>query len=94
MVAALVAAGSLAEEDSAIGAASPIVADSVVDLPAVEVAASQAVAFMAAVEASMEAVADSTGVAVVDFTAAVEAAFMAVVVDLTVAVGTAEATGN
>jgi len=50
MVAALVATGSLAEEDSAIGA------DSVVDLPAVEVAALQAVDFMAAVAASTEAV--------------------------------------
>src|SRR5260221_746614 len=63
-VAALVAAGSLAEEDSPTGAASPIVADSVVDLPAVEVAASQAVDFMAAVAASTEAV-DFTVVAAV-----------------------------
>jgi len=54
-VAALVAAGSLAEEDSPTGAASPIVADSVVDLPAVEVAASQAVDFMAAVAADTAA---------------------------------------
>jgi len=100
LVAALMVVGSqgadsMAGRDLEIGLASPTVADSVTALPAVEVAASQAAAFMAVVAASTEAV---------DFTVAVEAASMAVavvdstavaVVDSTaVAADMAVATGN
>jgi len=82
MVADLVAVDSPVEEDSAaIGAASPIAEDSVVALPAVEIAASQAV------EASMGAV-DSTEEVVVVSMVAVEVDFMEVAAD------TAGATGN
>jgi len=86
-------ADSMAGRDLEIGQASPTVADSVVDLPAVEVAASPAAAFTAAEEASMEAVA-STEVAAVS--TAVAAVSMAVVVvdSMEVAADTAVATGN
>jgi hypothetical protein len=79
-------ADSMAGRDLEIGQASPTVADSVVDLPAVGIVASQAAAFTAAQEAFMEAV-DSTEVAAVSM--------VAVVVDsMEVAADTAVATGN
>jgi hypothetical protein len=79
-------ADSMAGRDLEIGQASPTVADSVVDLPAVDVVASPAGAFTAAEEASMEAV-DSTEVAAVSM--------VAVGVDsMEVAADTAVATGN
>jgi hypothetical protein len=81
-------ADSMAGRDLEIGQASPTVADSVVDLPAVEVADLPAAAFTAAEEASMEAVA-STEVAEVSMVAEV------VVVDsMEVAADMAVATGN
>jgi hypothetical protein len=95
MVMGSLAAVSMAGRDLEIGQASPTVADSVVDSPAVEVAASQAAAFAAAEEASMGVVASteveavSMVAVVVDFTA------VAVVVDFTaVAADMAVATGN
>jgi len=70
MATALLAMGLLAEEDpAATEADSPIVADSVAALPAVEVAASQAAAFMAAVAVSMVVEAVSMVAVAADFTA-------------------------
>jgi len=78
-------ADSMAGRGLEIGQALPTVADSVVDLPAVEIVASQAAAFTAAAEASMEAVA-STEAAV---------SMVAVVVDsMEVAADMAVATGS
>jgi hypothetical protein len=90
MVMGSLAAVSMAGRDLEIGQASPTVADSVVDSPAVEVAASQAAAFAAAEEASMGVVA-STEVEAVSMVVVV----VVVVVDFTaVAADMAVATGN
>jgi hypothetical protein len=104
MVMGSLAAVSMAGRDLEIGQASPTVADSVVDSPAVEVAASQAAAFAAAEEASMGVVASteveavSMVAVVVDFTAVavvVDFTAVAAVVDFTaVAADMAVATGN
>ena len=88
MVMGSLATVSMAGRDLEIGQASPTVADSVVDLPAAEVAASQAAGFAAAEEASMEAVA-STGVAVV-----VDSMVVAVEDSMEVAADMAVDTGN
>jgi hypothetical protein len=86
MVVGSLAAVSMAGRDLEIGQASPTVADSVVDSPAVEVAASQAAAFAAAEEASTGVVASTEVEAV---------SMVAVVVDFTaVAADMAVATGN
>ena len=91
MVMGSLAAVSMAGRDLEIGQASPTVADSVVDSPAVEVAASQAAAFAAAEEASMGVVVASTEVEAVSMVAVV----VVVVVDFTaVAADMAVATGN
>jgi len=81
-------ADSTAGRDLEIGQASPTVADSVVDLPAVEVAASQAAAFTAG-EASTEVEAVSMVAVVVD---SMEVAV--VVGSMEVAADMAAATGN
>ena len=78
-------ADSMAGRDLEIGQASPTVADSVVDLPAVEIVASQAAAFTAEEEASMAAV-DSTEVAAVSMVAVVVDS-MEVAADMAVATG-------
>jgi hypothetical protein len=59
-------ADSMAGRDLGTDQASPIVADSVVDLPAVEIAALQAAAFAAAAVASTEVAAVSMVAVVVD----------------------------
>ena len=87
-------ADSTVGRDLEIGQASPTVADSVADLPAVGVAASQAAAFTAAEEASMEAV-DSTEVAAVSMVAVVVDSMEAAVEDsMEAAEDMAAATGN
>jgi hypothetical protein len=86
MVMGSLATVSMAGRDLEIGQASPTVADSVVDSPAVEVAASQVAAFTAAEEASMGVVA-STEVEAVSMVAVVVVDFTAVAADMAVATG-------
>ena len=79
------AAVSMADRDLEIGQASPTVADSVVDSPAVEVAASQVAAFAAAQEAFMGVVAPTEVEAVSMVAVVVD--FTAVAADMAVAIG-------